>query len=224
MIEMKAELVNARSRSAKLRDELRSTSGSLESVKNKEENLRKELEELKSLHKALLYQSNREKEKMNFNLNELNNLKKQLAKRLEMEKQEHFSLKTKFCELEKELENKTEEMEKLQVDFQRQTPGFNGCSSRINFSEVIEDMSNREVNNNIEVVYGQCEEILECMQHNAEIVQLENKLEQMIIERDLAVKTCQQFEQQVKSYEEKPTNKVDKCTDTLEDAGKMMIS
>ncbi|KAK3752395.1 hypothetical protein QZH41_008595 [Actinostola sp. cb2023] len=263
LIEMKTELGRARSHSAKLRDELRIVSVSLESQKNKQENIRKELEELKSLHKALLNQSKTEKEKLIFNVNELNNIKEKLTRELETEKQLKTDLQNKCRTFEKELNDKTTEITDLKLEFQRHLQhetmrdiaqsnsrkaypvdsrklSFDETKSRAKHdmqrkraysekiisnngeNEIAEDIdktSRHCVNNNMEVLYGQCEEMLECIQHNAELVELERKLDLVTCERDFALATSKELEHQLKAYEEKKKNQLDKSTTTMEDIG-----
>lgn len=254
--EMKSELGRARSYSAKLRDELRVACVSLESEKNRQDNLRKELEELKSLHKALLHQSRNEKEKMVFNISELTNAKERLTKDLEAGKQEKVALQNKCSKLERELHSKNKEIDSLKINFQRNSTPKD--IHQINSRKVsVDETKNREkpdvprrrtnserseriltngvatyegidvaqtggVNNNIDILYGQCEEMLECIQHNAEIMELERKLDHLTAERDLALERCKTLEEEVKVYEEKRKFQIDKATTPMDDAGKMV--
>lgn len=258
IIEMKAELGRARTHSAKLRDELRIASCSLESEKNKKDNLHKELEELKSLHKALLIQSRSEKDKMMFNLRELMATKDYLTKKLEAEKQEKLKSEERFSSLEKELEKKTMEMEKLNKDTQKQIRFFNSCTTEVNnkqsvsrklsydelktrekytpsprmrtysekeihsknHSEVNGENSRQDVNDNIDVLFCECQEMVQCMKSNIEILELQKQLDQMAAERDLALDTCKKLEEQVRVYEEKLRDRVDVGTDAMENNGK----
>lgn len=256
---MKVELGRARTHSAKLRDELRIANCTLESEKNKKDNLHKELDELKSLHKALLSQTRSEKDKLTFNVRELTATKEHLTKKLETEKQEKLKLEKSCAALEKELEKKTIEIEKLQVNIQSQTQWLNGHTSEVNNNQLVsrklsyDELKTREkqtpsprirtysekqlntknhsgvngdvsrqgsVNDKIDALYCECQEMLQCMKHSAENLELQKQLDQTVAERDLALDTCKMFEEQLKGYEEMMRNRVDVGTDAMENNGK----
>ena len=125
--EMITELSRVRSNSAKIRDKLRET---LESEENKQGNTRKELEELKSLNKALLHQSKNDKEALNLNIRKLKYTKETLTKDLEMSNQERSVLQEKITKLEMDLHNKNEAIKRLEIDLQRNDTNINKLNSR----------------------------------------------------------------------------------------------
>lgn len=113
LTETKTELGRARTHSANLRKQLSSTTAHLDTEKTKHDKTRKELEELKSLHQALLIETKKENQKLLFKLNELGFANESLKKELEEEKQLQSDLECRFHNLEIVLENKTREITNL---------------------------------------------------------------------------------------------------------------
>lgn len=245
--EMKSELGRVRSYSAKLRDELRVACVSLESEKNKQDHVKKELEELKSLHKALLYQSKHEKEKLLFNMSQLKNINDRLTKDLESQKEEKTTMQNRSIKLENELKNKQKQIEFYKTDFQRNpTSSCNINVRKVSADEAINgdriDLSNRrrtysdrseqtcrdqrcletiegeENSENMETNMSKAQ--TEIIEHdNTQLIDLERKLERLLTERDFALEYSKSLEEQVKNYQDGRSLYVDKGTSPIDNLG-----
>lgn len=98
--EMRTELHKVRCHSARLREEICTVKGQLDGERSKQERIRKELEELKSMHHALLKQSKNERLHFELKIKEL--------------KKENVTLKTELAQEKDDKEMFSSEVKRLQ--------------------------------------------------------------------------------------------------------------
>ena len=92
LVDMTSELGSERSHSAKLRGELGTANTQLETQRGEYEKTRKELEELKTLHKATLRRNRKEMAKLNIT-------RQTLPNQLDGKIKQRSDLEEKFCDL-----------------------------------------------------------------------------------------------------------------------------